>query len=46
VISLEDRTFADPIVGRELEALGKRRQRLLLGLADEADVEPVFGYQS
>src|ERR1700674_1420675 len=32
MISLEDRTFADVIVSPELDALGKRRQRLLVTL--------------
>jgi hypothetical protein len=38
VISLENRAFAEAVVGRELDAIGKGRQRLLVALARAADV--------
>src|SRR6266446_6946012 len=38
VICLENRTFADAVIGRELDAVGKWRQRLSVALADAADV--------
>jgi hypothetical protein len=38
VISLENRALADAVIGREDNAIGQRRQWLLLGLADASDV--------
>jgi hypothetical protein len=42
VISFEDRTFADAVVGRELDALGKRRQRPG-NTADQNGLKPCGG---
>jgi hypothetical protein len=44
VISFEDCTFADAVVGWEFNALGQRRKRLFKGLADAADVNRDRGH--
>src|SRR5579862_2347255 len=38
VIGLENGTFAEAVIRRELDAIGKGKQRLLVTLADAADV--------